>query len=184
MKLDRCRCPALPWSHENVSPLFAMTDMLVRLYALPDAHAACAALAEQGILVRPCRPFERHIVADWIGRCFSARWVDEFKIAMGHQPTGCLIATRDRKVIGFVCCDATARGFIGPMGVDPQARQGGIGRALLLSAAEQMKNLGYAYAIIGGVGPKDFYQKCVGAVEIEGSDPGIYADILPSLPSN
>jgi len=29
------------------------------------------------------------------------------------------------------------------------------------------------------VGPKDFYAKAVGAIEIPGSDPGIYVDILP-----
>lgn len=160
-----------------------MTDMLVRLYALPDGGAARAALAEQGITIRLCNPFERHIVADWVGRRFSARWVDEFKVAMGHQPVGCVIATQGGKPIGFACYDTTARGFIGPMGVDPEARQGGIGRALLITAAEQMKALGYAYAVIGGVGPKEFYAKCVGATEISGSDPGIYADILPALPA-
>lgn len=156
-----------------------MTDMLIRLYALPDAAPARAAAAEQGITIRFCNPFERHIVADWIGRTFSARWVDEFKVAMGHQPLGCFIATRERKVIGFVCYDTTARGFIGPMGVDPGVRGGGVGKALLLTALEQMRSLGYAYAVVGGVGPKEFYAKCAGATEIEGSDPGIYADILP-----
>jgi hypothetical protein len=29
------------------------------------------------------------------------------------------------------------------------------------------------------VGPKEFYAKTVGAIEIPGSDPGIYVDILP-----
>lgn len=161
-----------------------MTDMLVRLYALPDGSAARAALAEQGVLIRPCQPFERHIVADWVRRNFSERWVDEFKVAMGHQPIGCLIATQAKHVVGFICCDTTARGFIGPMGVAPEARGSGVGRSLLLAAAEQMRALGYAYAVIGGVGPKEFYAKCVGATEIEGSDPGIYADILPALPRN
>jgi hypothetical protein len=40
--------------------------------------------------------------------------------------------------------------------------------------------MGYAYAIIGGAGPVDFYQKTVGAIEIEGSVPGIYRDRLPA----
>lgn len=160
-----------------------MTDMLVRLYALPDGAAARAAVAEQGVNVRLCNPFERHIVAAWIARHFSERWVDEFKVAMGHQPVGCVIATQEKRVIGFSCYDATARGFIGPMGVDPDARTCGVGRALLITAAEQMRALGYAYAVIGGVGPKAFYEKCVGATEISGSDPGIYADILPALPA-
>ena len=42
-----------------------------------------------------------------------------------------------------------------------------------------MRDEGHAYAIIGGVGPKDFYSRVVGAIEIPGSDPGIYRDILP-----
>ncbi len=37
---------------------------------------------------------------------------------------------------------------------------------------------GYAYAIIGGAGPTEFYTKAVGAVAIEGSTPGIYRGVL------
>jgi len=41
-----------------------------------------------------------------------------------------------------------------------------------------MYDEGYAYAIIGGVGPVEFYAKSVGAVLIEGSTPGIFAGLL------
>ena len=44
---------------------------------------------------------------------------------------------------------------------------------------EAMKDLGYVYGAIGGVGPREFYEKAIGAVEVPGSDPGIYRDILP-----
>ena len=37
---------------------------------------------------------------------------------------------------------------------------------------------GYAYAIIGGVGPTEFYNKTVGATVIEESTPGVYRDWL------
>ena len=37
-----------------------------------------------------------------------------------------------------------------------------------------MRDDGYAYAIIGGVGPAEYYAKTVGATLIEGSSPGIY----------
>lgn len=158
-----------------------MVDMLVRLYALPSGEAPRLALQEQGVQIRSCRPYEMHAVEAWIARTFSTRWVSEFQVAMSHQPCGCIIATRQREVIGFACFDATARGFIGPMGVDPAVRMGGVGKALLITALEQMKALGYAYAIIGGTGPQDFYARTVGATVIEGSDPGIYADILPEL---
>jgi hypothetical protein len=54
-----------------------------------------------------------------------------------------------------------------------------LGRALLLAALHAQRAQGYAYSIIGGVGPAEFYAKAVGAVLIEGSDPGVYAGILP-----
>ena len=156
-----------------------MVDMLVRLYALPEGAPLRRSLAGQGITVRLCRPFEMHAAEEWIARTFSTRWVSEFQTAMAHQPCGCVIATQDRQVVGFACYDATARGFIGPMGVEPALRQGGVGKALLVTALEQMRALGYAYAVIGGTGPQEFYARTVGATVIEGSDPGFYADILP-----
>ncbi len=159
-----------------------MVDMLVRLYDLPEGSPLRAGLRERGVIIRPCRPYERHIVADWVGRSFSPKWASECKIALGHQPVGCVIATQERRVIGFACWDATARGFIGPMGVDETARGLGLGRALLVTALEQMRDFGYAYAVVGGVGPREFYSRCVGATPIAGSDPGIYADLLPDHP--
>jgi predicted N-acetyltransferase YhbS len=64
------------------------------------------------------------------------------------------------------------------MGVAGQTQGRGIGTALLLSCLHTMATLGYAYAIIGGVGPTEFYRKVVGAIEIAGSSPGIYRDRL------
>ena len=42
-----------------------------------------------------------------------------------------------------------------------------------------MRDEGYSYAVIGGVGPREFYERACGAFEIPGSDPGIFADLLP-----
>lgn len=156
-----------------------MHDMLVRLCSLPDAEPLPQHLAEQGVRIRPCNPFEAHILEKWVAQHFSQRWVSEVRIAMAHQPCGCFIATRDHRIIAFACYDATARGFVGPMGVAPDSRGSGIGRAVLLAALRQMRSLGYVYAVIGGVGPADFYKKAVGATDIENSAPGIYEDILP-----
>jgi hypothetical protein len=41
-----------------------------------------------------------------------------------------------------------------------------------------MKLKGYGYAIIGDVGPAEFYRKTVGAVEIPDSTPGIYKGMV------
>lgn len=60
----------------------------------------------------------------------------------------------------------------------------GIGEALLIESLAAMRATGYAYAIIGGAGPTQFYARAVGAVEIPGSTPGIYAGMLsPVEPS-
>lgn len=158
-----------------------MHDMLVRLFNLPDASALNRSLAEQGIHLRPCRPYEAHILEKWVGIHFSTRWVSEVRIAMSHSPIGCMIATREGSILGFACYDATARGFVGPMGVAPEARGAGVGKAVLIAALEQMRALGYAYAIIGGVGPAEFYRKAVGATDIPDSTPGLYADLLPEM---
>ena len=96
--------------------------------------------------------------------------------------SACFIALRGPQIVGFACHDATARNFFGPEAVVADERGRGIGRALLLSALHAQREQGYAYAIIGGVGPAAFYAKCVGAVAIAGSDPGIYGGMLRAGP--
>lgn len=159
-----------------------MTDMLVRLWKLPEGHPCEPLCWSRGFGCASAIPLSATLWPIGWDERFSPKWVSECKVAMGHQPVGCFIATQEKRIIGFVCYDATARGFIGPMGVDPEARQGGIGKAMLVTALEQMRALGYAYAVIGGVGPAEFYSRCVGATVIEDSSPGIYEDILPDPP--
>ena len=60
-----------------------------------------------------------------------------------------------------------------------EERGRGLGRALLLATLHAQREQGYAYSIIGGVGPAEFYAKAVGAVLIEGSTPGVYRGVLP-----
>ena len=66
----------------------------------------------------------------------------------------------------------------GPPRTDPAAPKRDIGTARLFACLEAMKQQGFGYAIIGGVGPADFYAKTVGAVMIEGSSPGVYRGLL------
>jgi predicted N-acetyltransferase YhbS len=156
-----------------------MIDMLVRLYDLPDSREIYRKVEDQGIVLRRARAFERHTVAEFAREHFSAKWVSEVEVAITRQPVACFIATKDKAILGFGCHDTTMRGFFGPTGVSEAARGTGIGKALLFKSLEALRELGYAYAFIGGVGPREFYAKACGAVEIPGSDPGIYADILP-----
>jgi GNAT superfamily N-acetyltransferase len=157
----------------------AMIDMLVRLYDLPDSSGLYAGIVSQGVTLRRARAFEKHTVAAFAREHFSEKWASEVEVAITRQPVACFIATRDRRILGFACFDTTQRGFFGPTGVLEEARGLGLGKALLLKSLEALREIGHAYAIIGGVGPKEFYAKACGAIEIPGSDPGTYADLLP-----
>ncbi len=156
-----------------------MIDMLVRLYDLPDSTALYAGIEFQGITLRRARAFEKHTLANFARGNFSEKWASEIEVALTRQPVSCWIATKDKQVLGFSCYETTQRGFFGPTGVIESARGTGLGKALLFKALESLREIGYAYGIIGGVGPREFYEKNCGAIEIPGSDPGVYADILP-----
>jgi ribosomal protein S18 acetylase RimI-like enzyme len=156
-----------------------MIDMLVRLYDLPDTTALYEEVAANGVTLRRARAFEKHTVAEFAKTHFSPKWVSEVEVALTRQPVACFIATREKQILGFACFDTTQRGFFGPTGVAENARGLGLGKALLMKSLEALREIGFAYAIIGGVGPKEFYAKACGAIEIPGSDPGTYQDILP-----
>ncbi|MEO1645872.1 MAG: GNAT family N-acetyltransferase, partial [Chloroflexota bacterium] len=149
-----------------------MTDMLVKLYALPSYQDT---QSQHGITIRRAIAPEKHLVLQWIHTHFSDYWVSECDVAFSRQPVSCFLATMDTRLIGFACYDTTRRGFFGPTGVDESARGRGTGTALLLACLHDMWGQGYGYAIIGGVGPIAFYEKMVGATVIPDSTPGIYA---------
>jgi len=149
-----------------------MSDFLVKLYELPAARAVA------GIEVRPARPPEKHAVVEWVRAAFGSGWSSECDVAFSGRPIGCHVAIAEGALVGFACWDATARGFFGPEGVADAWRHKGIGAALLLQCLHAMRAQGYGYAIIGGVGPRAFYERIVPVLEIPGSSPGIYQGML------
>jgi hypothetical protein len=155
-------------------------DMLVKLYDLPPSAAALARLREHGIEVRRALAPEKHKVMAWVRDTFSEGWASETDVAFARQPVSCFIAVKEGRIAGFACHDATCRNFFGPTGVDPALRQGGVGAGLLFACLEAMREQGFGYAIIGGVGPSAYYAKTVGATLIEGSEPGVYRGLLGS----
>ena len=160
-----------------------MIDMLVRLYDLPESLDLYKRVSESGVILRRPGAYEKHLVENFVREHFSPKWVSELQVAFSRQPIACFIATKDKEILGFACYETTAKGYFGPTGVAEAARGLGLGKALLFKALEAQREAGYAYAFIGGVGPKEFYAKVVGAVEIPGSDPGVYVDILPEPPA-
>jgi hypothetical protein len=151
-----------------------MADMLVKLYDLPELNRQLRKTEKQGFVVRRPNPWEKPALADWIRHHFDLPWASECETAFAANPPSCFIAVEKDRLVGFACHDCTRRNFFGPTGVAQEARAKGVGLSLLLSCLHAMLASGYAYAIIGGVGPADYYAKTVGATLIEGSTPGIY----------
>ena len=154
--------------------------MLVRLYDLPETSSFYKKLEEKGIrILRPMTP-NKSKVLNWIRENFDGDWADEVSTAFSHTPVSCFIAydTNEREILGFAAYDCTYRNFFGPTGVAIDRRGNGIGKALFLRCLEAMRDEGYAYAIVGSVGPVNFYEKTVSAVMIDGSDPSIYKDLI------
>ena len=155
-----------------------MPDMLVQLLKLPPLEPLLTDLRAQGVIIRRAHPFESAAIRQFIEKNFSVGWADEVMPCYARQPISLFIAIRNGKVIGFGAYEATRRNFFGPTGVLEAERGSGIGKALLLACLHGMRDMGYAYGIIGGVGPIPFYEKAVGATVIPDSTPGIYADML------
>jgi ribosomal protein S18 acetylase RimI-like enzyme len=153
-----------------------MPDMLVRLYALPEHDRKL----EAGYVVRRAAAYDKSAILRWVTGHFSTQWASEVDVAFSRQPISCFVALHRDTLVGFACYEATCRGFFGPGGVLEAHRGEGLGTTLLLECLRSMREMGYAYAIIGGVGPKEFYVKAVGAIEIPDSTPGIYTPPLES----
>ena len=151
-----------------------MPEMLVKLYELGDDWQFIAEQRSCGITIRkPIGP-EKHLVVPWVADNFDIAWAGETDVAFANRPRSCFVAVNTDTIVGFACYDATALGFFGPVGVDRRHRRKGIGTALLMACLLDMKLKGYGYAIIGAVGPAEFYHKAVGAVEIPDSVPGLW----------
>ena len=159
-----------------------MSDWLVKLYDLPAAPAA----PPPGAVVRkPIGP-EHQLLSDWVAASFSAGWASEVRVALGNRPVSVFIAVSEAapqaQLLGFACYDATVRGLFGPIGVSAAAQGQGLGAGLLRACLDDMRAVGYGYAVVGAAGPGEFFRRVAGATEIPGSSPGVYRGMLKGTP--
>jgi GNAT superfamily N-acetyltransferase len=157
---------------------FSMTDMLVKLYNLPDPSASFSGSIAQEITFRKPLGSEKSLIVQWARETFDEFWANETDISFSRLPISCYIAQQGRTVVGFACYDTAALGYFGPIGVADAYRGKGIGKGLLLACLQEMKLIGYGYAIIGWVSSEEFYEKSAGAIAIPDSAPGIWKDWL------
>lgn len=153
-------------------------DMLIALYRLPSPLPTLPA----DVTVRkPIGP-EHDLVARWVAATFSPGWGSEARVALGNRPVSLFVAVRDGALRGFCAYDATLNGLVGPIGVAEPARGQGVGAALLRACLDDMRAMGYAYAVAGAVGAPNFFHRVAGAVPIAGSKPGLYRGMLRDPP--
>ncbi len=148
-------------------------DMIANLMKLPREPEL------DGVRIKRAFAGEKMAVLDFIREHFSEGWVYEAESALIHHK--CFIATRDGKILGFACYDATAKGYFGPIGVLEETRGQGVGGALLLRTLTCMREEGYGYAIIGWVDDAEmFYRKLLGAEYIPGGEPEntVYSNLI------
>lgn len=167
-----------------------MTDMLVKLYILPEVASLSNTLNRKGFEIRRPHASEKHVLAEWVHQHFTdPSWAAGCEVALENRPVSCYIAVEKRQapilsrnpydlpdevLVGFACYDVASKGMFGPLGVHENYRRQGIGSALLLACLHAMKEEGYAYAVIGWVASEDFYANAVGATVIPNSEPGIF----------
>ncbi|MGE6257001.1 GNAT family N-acetyltransferase [Heyndrickxia sporothermodurans] len=111
---------------------------------------------------------EQSLVA-FVKQHFSEEWSHTVKTGFeAENPSTYLAFNKENEIIGFACFDTyqKKKGYFGPMGVSTANRIGGVGHALLHHCLKDMKDIGYEYAIIGGAGPIEFYEKACQAVII------------------
>ena len=159
-----------------------MTDLLIKLYDLPDLETCAVRVEKHKIVLRRARAYEKSQVVKWVCDTFGQGWADECEVAFTHQPISCFIANAEGSIAGFACYDCTGRDFFGPVGVLESFRGKGIGTALVAQSLKAMASIGYAYAIIGdGESAMEFYSRTFDVLPIPGSTPGIYRDKISSL---
>ena len=152
--------------------------MLVRLYDLPDSTPYVERAAAAGFTVRRAEPWDRERLRQFVTREFGELWAVEADRAFNQSPITGYVAQRGAEISGFAVYECTRRGFFGPTGVREELRGNGLGAALLFRCLDSMREMGYAYAVIGGVGPAKFYEKVCGAFVIPGSEVGIYQPLF------
>ena len=154
--------------------------MLVKLYELKPDPALDKRMSDQGVVIRRVLPPELRALVSWIVPRFGEGWVSEVD-GRRRAPAVAPASSRSRMERSPALPAMTRRRAASSARPASMRRMRGkgIGHALLLATLLDLRDQGYGYGIIGGAGPTDFYARIVGAIPIEGSIPGIYANMLP-----
>ena len=139
-------------------------DMIKHLgnYTFPN-------LTMNNVRVRKVIHSDRTDLLSFVETNFSPEWAQTIRGGFTKENMTMYIALNDKgNPVGFAAFDVyqNKKGYFGPMGVCKSSRVSGVGYSLLHHCLKEMKEVGYEYAIIGGAGPIEFYEKACNAVVI------------------
>jgi N-acetylglutamate synthase-like GNAT family acetyltransferase len=137
-------------------------DMITHLanYIFPDVTSH---------IVRRVNNKDINKLVTFVEKDFSYEWSQTIATALNANNFNIYIAVNENEdIIGFAAYDVYKNNkcYFGPMGVSLTNRIRGVGYSLLHHCLRDMKEIGYEYAIIGGAGPIEFYEKACNAVVI------------------
>jgi GNAT superfamily N-acetyltransferase len=145
-------------------------NLLVDVRDNPRVSAAraselAAAAAARGYTIRRARSDERALV-DAVAALSGGAWPFEIARALGAEPPGVHVATKDGAYAAFAAHDGNNRGlgWFGPTETWPAHRGQGLGAALLLACLVDVA-AHHARCEIAWIGPRAFYDKIAGIVD-------------------
>lgn len=157
-----------------------MADLIVNLYEKESfLNDNGVKLKDDNIKIKRVLSPNSDRLVEFVQTHFSIGWTSEVKAGVYKENPTCFVATDSGNIVGFACYDATAKGYFGPTGVDPNYRGKNIGQVLLLTTLDALKNAGYGYAVIGGVNDKvaGFYARYVNFMKFE-TKPDLYSRLI------
>ncbi|MFT4414003.1 GNAT family N-acetyltransferase [Fredinandcohnia humi] len=119
--------------------------------------------------IRRATSNDRSRLVQYVETHFSKEWAQTIENGFQQdEPTVYIAFDEKEEIIGFATFDVYKKRkcYFGPMGVTISKRTKGIGYSLLHHCLKDMSEIGYEYAIIGGAGPLEFYEKACNAVVI------------------
>lgn len=119
--------------------------------------------------IRKVNRDDKNKLIQFVESHFSQEWSETINSAFLSTTPSVYVAFDDQgDLVGFAAFDVYQKKkcYFGPMGVAKSNRVKGIGYSLLHHCLKDMHDIGYEYAIIGGAGPIEFYEKACHAVVI------------------
>ena len=87
-----------------------MSDMLVKLYDLPDSVPIYKRCKDAGVEIRRAMTPDLRRIVKWVSEYSSGYAAGECESCFGKSPVSCFIATRGSEIVGYACYNPN-RGF-------------------------------------------------------------------------